>query len=78
LKASLNRFLLAQDMIYETALNKMRFGNSYTCIYDGINGNSETQQHLNHSILRERLIEISKALLAIDYRTAHAIFGFAR
>ena len=50
-------------------------GKSETARYYGINGRSEATAYLNHPVLGKHLIEISKALLAIEGKTAHHVFG---
>jgi len=40
-----------------------------------INSVSEAQAYLNHHVLGPRLVEICKAALAVEGRTAHDIFG---
>ncbi len=50
-------------------------GNSSTAKYYGINGIDEAAAYLNHSILSERLIEISTALLTLKSSNPTDILG---
>lgn len=50
-------------------------GYSSTSKFYGVKGFSEAEEYLRHPILGKRLIEISEAVLAIEDRTAHQIFG---
>lgn len=49
-------------------------GKSETSEFFGIDGMKEAKAYLDHSILGHRLIEISKALLALDTRNGFEIF----
>lgn len=50
-------------------------GFSQTSRYYAIQNSSEAAAFLQHPVLGSRLIEISKALLALDANDAHKIFG---
>lgn len=50
-------------------------GRSETARYFGINGISEAAEYLQHPVLGRHLIEISYALLQVEGKTAHQIFG---
>lgn len=50
-------------------------GTSETARYFGLNGISEATEYLKHPVLGRHLIEISQALLALEGKTAHQIFG---
>ena len=41
----------------------------------GLAGFAEAQAYLTHEVLGTRLVEITTALLALDTRDAHAVFG---
>lgn len=50
-------------------------GFSYTSKLFAIKDLSEAEDYLHHPVLGKRLIEISEALLEIEGKTAHQIFG---
>lgn len=50
-------------------------GYSETAKFYGIKNLEEAQAYVEHPVLGSRLIEISSALLAIEGKTAHQIFG---
>lgn len=50
-------------------------GESTTSFYYGIKDLNEAQEYLENPILRSRLIEVSKALLSVDGKTAFEILG---
>lgn len=50
-------------------------GSSETSKLYGITNIEEAESYLAHPVLGKHLIEISKALLEIDNKTAHDIFG---
>jgi uncharacterized protein (DUF1810 family) len=50
-------------------------GHSETSKYYAIEGLQEAKTYLNHEILGARLNEISEALLQLDKRDPHTIFG---
>ena len=50
-------------------------GFSSTSRFYAIKDFAEAEEYLNHPILGERLIKISEALLEIEGKTAHQIFG---
>lgn len=51
-------------------------GYSSTAQYYAIRDLGEAKAYLQHPILRERLLEISNALLALDSHNASAVFGW--
>ena len=51
-------------------------GHSSTSHYYGIKSEEEARQYLNHPVLGARLVECAKTLLAVDGRSASAVFGF--
>lgn len=51
-------------------------GNSPTSKLYAIKSLEEARQYLNHSVLGARLLECTKAVLAIEGRTVSEIFGF--
>ena len=51
-------------------------GYSSTAQYYAIRDLGEARAYLQHPILRERLLEISNALLALDSHNASAVFGW--
>lgn len=89
---NLNRFLLAQEADYETALAEVRAGRkvshwiwyifpqmkglgySANSNYYGINGKEEAKAYIEHPVLRERLVEISQAVLDSEH-SVYQIFG---
>jgi len=50
-------------------------GKSETASYYGIKDLREAQEYLSHFLLGHRLMEISKAVLAIEGKTANQVFG---
>lgn len=50
-------------------------GRSATSEYYGIDGISEAKEYLAHPVLRNRLMEITQALIRLDTNDAHRIFG---
>lgn len=50
-------------------------GSSSTAKFYSIKDKPEAEEYLRHTILGERLIKISSALLEIEGKTAHEIFG---
>lgn len=50
-------------------------GRSATSEYYGIDGISEAKEYLAHPVLRNRLMEITQALIRLDTNDAHGIFG---
>lgn len=50
-------------------------GRSATSEYYGIDGISEAKEYLAHSVQRNRLREITQALIRLDTNDAHRIFG---
>lgn len=50
-------------------------GFSETAKFYAIKDLNEAKEYLDHPILGERLIEISEALIKIENKTAHRIFG---
>jgi uncharacterized protein (DUF1810 family) len=89
----LQRFIIAQDNSYDTALSEITngrkkshwmwyifpqvtgLGNSEYARKYAIKDLPEAEEYLAHPVLGSRLIEISKATLAIEGRTASQIFG---
>ena len=51
-------------------------GRSETAIYYGLNGLSEAREYYNNKYLREHLIEISEALLELEYKNIRKIMGY--
>ncbi len=51
-------------------------GRSETAIYYGLNGISEAREYYNNKYLREHLIEISEALLKLEYKNIRKIMGY--
>lgn len=49
-------------------------GKSYISEFYGIDGREEAELYINHPILRERLIEVTQAILDSD-KTVYEIFG---
>lgn len=89
----LNRFLLAQEGDFDTALSEITSGKKRTHwmwfifpLFDGL-GYSSTSRHfaiknleeakayLEHPILGTRLLACAEAVMGIEGRTAHEIFG---
>ena len=89
----LDRFVRAQDGIYETALAEITAGRkgshwmwfvfpqfaglgaSETSRHFAIASLDEARAYLAHPVLGPRLLECADALLAVQGRTAHEIFG---
>jgi uncharacterized protein (DUF1810 family) len=89
----LNRFLEAQETIYNEALTEIKNGEkqghwmwfifpqiaglgfSDFNVFYAIKNIDEATQYLHHPVLGKRLIEISKAVLEINGKTANEIFG---
>ena len=90
----LDRFLDAQEGIYEEALNEILngkkeshwmwfvfpqvkgLGMSFDANYYGIDGLEEAKDYLSNEVLRERLLEISGALLTLDSSNSTEILGY--
>ena len=91
---SLDRFLIAQEHSYDTALREIRAGRkrshwmwyifpqiaglgmSYTAQLYSIADIDEARQYIEHPVLGERLIEISRALLTLASSDATAVMGY--
>lgn len=89
----LERFLYAQEGVYDSALAELRagrkrshwmwfifpqlagLGHSATAHYYAIRNLTEARNYLAHPVLGVRLRECGRALLAVEGRTAHEIFG---
>ena len=85
----LSRFVRAQEGVYEEALAEIRGGRKRShwiwFIFPQIAGlgvsstsqhyADEAQAYLQHPVLGPRLIECSEALLAVQGRSAHNVFG---
>lgn len=94
MNSSLDRFLVAQEHSYDTALREIRAGRkrshwmwyifpqiaglgmSYTAQLYSIQDISEARDYIAHPVLGARLIEISRALLALDSSDATAVMGY--
>ena len=50
-------------------------GRSSTAVHYAIKSRAEAVAYLNHEVLGPRLLEISRALLSVEGRTAREIFG---
>lgn len=50
-------------------------GHSMTAEYYGISGMEEAKEYLAHPVLRQRLVEISRALLELPTNDAYAVMG---
>ena len=50
-------------------------GHSMTAEYYGISGMEEAREYLAHPVLRQRLVEISKALLELPVNDAYEVMG---
>ncbi|GIW78420.1 MAG: calpastatin [Gemmatales bacterium] len=90
----LNRFIEAQQGVYEQALAEIRQGRkrshwmwfvfpqidglgfSATTKRYSIKSREEARAYLDHPVLGARLRECCEALLALEGRTAHEIFGY--
>lgn len=51
-------------------------GHSETAKYYAIKNRAEAQHYLNHPVLGQRLIECTKAVLAVEGKSISAILGF--
>ncbi len=89
----LNRFVLAQEGVYDSALSEIRSGRKRSHWmwfvfpqYEGLGFSStsrrysiksldETKAYLAHPVLGPRLIECACAVLDVEGRSAHEIFG---
>lgn len=92
-ESDLERFVDAQNSVYETARDELRagrkathwmwfvfpqlrgLGHSATASYYGIASADEARAYLEHPVLGPRLRECVELVLAVDGRTAPAIFG---
>ena len=90
---SLDRFLDAQERVYDIAFMEIRrgkkrshwmwfifpqlrgLGRSQMSIIYGIADLDEAKKYLSHPILGSRLIEITRALLSVNGKTAKEICG---
>ena len=90
---NLNRFIEAQEEVYENAKNELingkkqthwmwyifpqikGLGQSETSKYYAINDLNEAKEYLNHEILGNRLIELSKLLIDINVNNIIDVFG---
>lgn len=91
---TLDRFLIAQEHSYDTALREIRAGRkrshwmwyifpqiaglgmSYTAQLYSIADIDEARRYIEHPVLGERLIEISRALLTLESSDAGAVMGY--
>ena len=91
---TLDRFLIAQEYSYDTALREIRAGRkrshwmwyifpqiaglgmSYTAQLYSIADIDEARRYIEHPVLGERLIEISRALLTLESSDAGAVMGY--
>ncbi|MGA0598647.1 DUF1810 domain-containing protein [Enterovirga sp. CN4-39] len=89
----LQRFVAAQDGVWERALGELRDGQkrshwmwfvfpqlaglgiSPTAQFYGISGLDEAEAYLAHPLLGQRLLACTGAVLDLQGRTLHAIFG---
>lgn len=89
----LNRFVVAQEPVFPTALAELKagrkcthwmwfifpqlrgLGSSSTATFYGIASLAEAQAYLTHPILGPRLQTCTNAVLAVEGRTLHEIFG---
>ena len=92
-KSMVERFIKAQEMSYQSALQEIKngkktshwiwyifpqlkgLGRSQTSQYYGIDGLEEAEEYMADPLLRQRLIEISAALLSYQGKSAEDIFG---
>ena len=92
-ESDLERFVEAQNDVYETVRRELRagrkathwiwfvfpqlrgLGRSATATYYGIGTAAEAVAYLEHPLLGARLLECVELVLAVDGRSAHAIFG---
>lgn len=91
---SLDRFLIAQENSYDTALREIRAGKkrshwmwyifpqiaglgmSYTAQLYSIRDLEEAREYISEPTLGRRLIEISRALTALDCSDPTAVMGY--
>jgi uncharacterized protein (DUF1810 family) len=89
----LERFVQAQQSVYETALAEIRSGRkrshwmwfifpqfaglgiSATSRHYAIKSTEEAQAYLRHPVLGPRLLESCEAVLALEGRSIHEVFG---
>src|SRR5947207_5156541 len=89
----LNRFVQAQDGVYDRALSEIRSGRKRSHWmwyvfpqYEGLGFSStsrrysikslaEAKAYLAHPILGPRLLECAEAVVGVEGRSAHEIFG---
>ena len=90
----IERFVMAQESVYQTALGEIAkgrkvghwiwyifpqlkgLGHSYNSNYYGIRDAEEAKEYLNHSVLGQRLREITRTLFALpENLTARDILG---
>ena len=92
-QCGLERFIEAQDPVFETVLDELRggrkqthwiwfifpqvegLGRSATARFFSIRSRGEAEAFLKHPLLGRRLRECVETVLAIEDRSAHAIFG---
>jgi uncharacterized protein (DUF1810 family) len=92
--SGLDRFVEAQDGVYDDALAELTtgrkrthwmwfifpqiagLGSSPTAQFYAIASLDEAKAYLAHPVLGPRLRECARALLAVDGRSAHDIFGY--
>ncbi len=90
----LNRFIEAQERVYDTVLSELKsgqkrshwmwfifpqiagLGHSATSIRYSIKSAEEARAYLDHPALGARIDECSRALLAVEGKSASAIFGY--
>jgi uncharacterized protein (DUF1810 family) len=90
---NLDRFLEAQNTIYNEALSEIKKGKKQSHwmwfifpqiaglgfseynVYYAIKNLEEAAEYLDHPILGQRLVNITKAVLEINEKTANEIFG---
>lgn len=90
----MERFLRAQEYVYDIALAEIKNGRkgshwmwyifpqlkglglSQMLLKYGIVNLNEAREYINHPILGQRLIEISKAVLDSNVATANELFGY--
>lgn len=91
---NLERFVRAQEGVFEQALGELRagrkrshwmwfifpqrrgLGQSATSEFYGIRSMEEARAYLAHAVLGSRLRECTRAVSAVEGRTAEAIFGW--
>lgn len=89
----LNRFVVAQEPVFPTALAELKagrkcthwmwfifpqlrgLGRSPTATFYGIESLDEARAYLAHPVLGPRLLQATRAVLAVKDRSLHAIFG---